>query len=46
MQFTSWDESRRVEQYAMLQFEWALGKGSKTRAVLQRMEKVLGGAQG
>ncbi|BDA51522.1 hypothetical protein COCOBI_19-0780 [Coccomyxa sp. Obi] len=39
--FTVWDESKRVEQYSMLHFDWSVAKESKVQAVLDRIEKVL-----
>ncbi|KAK9918176.1 hypothetical protein WJX75_001977 [Coccomyxa subellipsoidea] len=39
--FTVWDESKRVEQYSMLHFDWSVAKDGKVQAVLDRIDKVL-----
>lgn len=32
--FTVWDESKRVEQYSMLHFDWSVAKESKVQVSL------------
>lgn len=40
--FTTWQPDKRVEQYALLHFDWDVaGEGEKWRAVLSRMDKAL-----
>ena len=40
-QFSHWPEEKRVEEYAMLHFCWAVGRENRQQAVMQRVEKVL-----